>query len=190
MSSRPWMPLYWQDFKMDTLDLRAEEIGLYLILLMLAWRRDDAGLPNDMAWLKRTLKHCVSDMHGHRFNRLVPKLLNRYFTLGSDGLWRNRRLCLERQKCDKRSANGFQNISKRWAKTREVKGLLDSSPYTKALPSQSHKKERGKNGAVDNVDNSVERVAEKSDKKPTEKENQSIGVSQALEASLRAKGWI
>jgi hypothetical protein len=34
-----------------------------------------------MAWLKRALAACASDMHGNRFNRLVPPLLNRFFEL-------------------------------------------------------------------------------------------------------------
>jgi uncharacterized protein YdaU (DUF1376 family) len=50
--SRPWFPLYVADYLADTLDLGAEDHGCYMLLLMIAWRRDVA-LPNDMAFLKR-----------------------------------------------------------------------------------------------------------------------------------------
>jgi uncharacterized protein YdaU (DUF1376 family) len=145
MSERPWMPLYVNDFRMDTLDLGADEVGVYLIMLMLMWRREDAALPNDMAWLKRSLQQCVANFHGHSFNRIVPKLLKRYFQLGEDDKWRNKRLTKERQIADKRSANQSQIADKRWSDSRKTKELADAG----AIPSQSQSqsqsyKERGK----------------------------------------------
>lgn len=129
MSSRPWMPLYWSDFRADTLDLRTDEIGCYLLLLMLAWRRDDGALPDDKDWLKRSLQACAADFHGHTFNRIVPKLLARYFALGPDRKWRNKRLTLEREKAAKRSANGQQMAHKRWHGSNLFNGL----PHAKAM---------------------------------------------------------
>ncbi len=123
MSSRPWMPLYVNDFRTDTLDLKTDEIGVYLILLMLMWRRDDAALPDDAEWIKRSLKSCIADFHGHQFNRIVPKLLARYFKLGVDRKWRNKRLTRERAEADKRSANGQQMAHKRWHGSKGFNGL-------------------------------------------------------------------
>jgi uncharacterized protein YdaU (DUF1376 family) len=123
---------------MDTFDLRADEVGVYVVLLMLAWKREDAALPNDPAWLKRALKASFSKFHGHAFNRIVPRLLAKYFELGADGLWRNKRLTNERQTVDKRSANGSQMIRKRWSETRKNNNLADthsqshSQSYTKS----------------------------------------------------------
>lgn len=133
MSSRPWMPLYVNDFRVDTLDLGPDEIGVYMVTLMIAWRRDDAAIPNDMAWLKRSLQACIASFHGHQFNRIVPKLLARYFELGADNKWRNKRLTLERQKADKLSAKQKQNADKRWGNLNENKALDNAS----AMPSQS-----------------------------------------------------
>lgn len=133
MSSRPWMPLYVADFRMDTLDLGADEVGVYMVLLMIAWQREDAAIPNDMAWLRRSLKASMAGFHGHQFNRIVPKLLSRYFSLGADDKWRNKRLTKERQTADKRSANGRQNSDKRWSETKENKNIADA----KAMLSQS-----------------------------------------------------
>lgn len=135
MSKRPWMPLYVADYLADTFDLRADESGVYLTMLMLAWRRPDAGLPNDMEWLKRSLKSCLSDMHGHQFNRIVPKLLERFFTL-EDGVWTNKRLTNERQKADKWSANASENANKRWSKAKENKDIPDAKAML--THSQSH----------------------------------------------------
>ena len=102
MSTRPWMALYVRDFLLDTLELDAAEVGIYMTLLMLMWQRDDAALPNDLGWLQATLKRCRARLHGHEFKRVVPRLLERYFQLGEDGKWRNKRLTNERQIADKR----------------------------------------------------------------------------------------
>jgi uncharacterized protein YdaU (DUF1376 family) len=142
MSSRPWMPLYVNDFRLDTLDLKADEIGVYMIMLMIAWRRDDAALPNDMDWLRRSLKSCFSKFHGHEFNRIVPKLLDRYWKLGADDKWRNKRLTNERQIADKRSANGKQNADKRWGNPIENNDLPDA----KAMLSQSQSQREERKG--------------------------------------------
>lgn len=139
MSERPWMPLYVNDFRMDTLDLGVDQIGVYLIMLMLMWRREDASLPNDMAWLKRSLQQCAANFHGHTFNRIVPKLLDRYFQLGQDGKWRNKRLTKERQIADKRSANQSQIADKRWSDLRKNKELADANAIPSQSQSQSHK---------------------------------------------------
>lgn len=134
MSLRPWMPLYVNDFQMDTLDLSADEVGVYMVMLMLVWRREDAAIPDDMDRLQRSLKQCFAGFHGHTFNRIVPKVLGRYFTLGEDGKYRNKRLTNERQKADKLSAKQKQNADKRWAKANNIIDLVDAS----AMPSHSH----------------------------------------------------
>ena len=136
MGSRPWMPLYVADYLTATPDLNMEQHGCYLLLLVRAWQRPDNALPNDMNWMRAALPH----MHGHSFNRLVPPILNRFFELGADNKWRNKRLDDERQKADKLSAKQAQNVGKRWAKTKENKGLAD----TNVIPSQlqSHIEEK------------------------------------------------
>jgi hypothetical protein len=66
-------------------------------------------------------------MHGNRFKRIVPKLLDRYFTLDSDGKFRNKRLTKEREKTEKLSGNAKENAGKRWAKERKNKELADAT---------------------------------------------------------------
>jgi uncharacterized protein YdaU (DUF1376 family) len=36
----PWMPLFWGDFLANTLDLSAQEIGAYVLLIAHAWERE------------------------------------------------------------------------------------------------------------------------------------------------------
>lgn len=130
------MPLYVADYLVDTLDLRAEETGVYLLMLMIAWRRPDGALPNDMKWLQRALASCASDMHGNRFNRLVPPLLNRFFLLGEDGKFRNKRLTKEREKAEKFSEKQRENVGKRYA-AKSNNNDLDDTNVLPARASQS-----------------------------------------------------
>lgn len=140
MSSRPWMPLYVGDYRMDTLDLTTEQHGAYMILLMLSWLRDD-GLPDDMDYLKRSLRCFAPDMHGNRFNRLIPPLLRRYFKLDTDGRWRQDRVEKEREKSRKFSEYAREKANKRWRGSNKVNGLTNTTAmHAGARQSQSHKK--------------------------------------------------
>ncbi len=123
MSKRAWIPLYVADWKAKTSDLDAAEKGVYMEMLMLAWQREDAALPDDIRWLKHALKCSIANLHGHQFNRIIPKILERFWTHCADGKFRNKRLCQEREKTDKRSANGKQMADKRWSETKNINGL-------------------------------------------------------------------
>jgi uncharacterized protein YdaU (DUF1376 family) len=127
------MPLYVADYLADTLDLRTDETGVYLLMLMIAWRRPDGALPNDMKWLQRALSSCASDMHGNRFNRLVPPLLSRFFILGEDGKFRNKRLTKEREKAEKFSEKQKETAGKRWCKDNKNNDVADAN----AMPARA-----------------------------------------------------
>jgi uncharacterized protein YdaU (DUF1376 family) len=127
MSNRPWMPMYWEDYLADTLDLGPDQHGVYLLMLGLAWRRPDGALPSDMALLKRMLAGCCADMHGNRFNRLVPPVLERFWTLSADGKWRQNRLEKERETAEKRSGNARESAKKRWSQSSGTKDLADAT---------------------------------------------------------------
>ena len=70
LMKRPWMPVYVDDFRMDTLSLAADEIGVYFTLLCLAWRNGDGSITGDMRELKIVLQRLFRDFHGLSFNRL------------------------------------------------------------------------------------------------------------------------
>lgn len=149
--SRPWMPLYVSDYLADTLDLRAEESGCYMLLLMIAWRRDGT-LPDDMNWIKRALSSCASDMHGNRFNKIVPPLLDRFFYRDESGGFRNKRLEKEREKAAKYSEKQRENVEKRWSKYNKNKGIDDTSVLpARASQSQPQSQDLGKPKSISRV---------------------------------------
>jgi uncharacterized protein YdaU (DUF1376 family) len=137
MAERPWMPMYWGDYLVDTLDLCPDEHGVYLLMIGIAWLRPDGALPNDMTLLKRMLAGCCRDMHGNRFNRIVPPLLKRFWTLGDDGLWRQKRVEKERENARIRSRNASERAKKRWQEHRDNKDLGDADAML-ARPYHSH----------------------------------------------------
>ncbi len=132
-----WMPFYVGDYRTDTLDLTTEQHGAYMILLMISWLRKD-GIPNDMDGLKRAMRGFCSDMHGNRFNRVIPYLLERYFTLDSDGHWRQGRLEIEREKSRKASEYAREKAMKRWLQIKEVNGLQGNLAMHARARLQSH----------------------------------------------------
>lgn len=137
------MPLYVADYLADTLDLQVDQTGVYMLMLMISWRRPDGALPNDMKWLQRALASCASDMHGNRFNRLVPHLLERFFVLGEDGKYRNKRLTKEREKSEKFSGKQQENVKKRYAKDNKNNDLEDTNVLpARPLQSQSHTQDK------------------------------------------------
>jgi len=48
MSERPWMPHYINDFMLDTVGLELDEVGVYITMICLAWRRGDGSVSGDM----------------------------------------------------------------------------------------------------------------------------------------------
>jgi uncharacterized protein YdaU (DUF1376 family) len=127
MAEFPALPLWTDAYLADTLDLSTEDHGLYLIMLMLAWRRRDCALPDDMDWLKRSLKGCCAGLHGHSFNSRVPRILQKFWIL-IDGKWVQKRL----QKEFKYLSNISQNNSKAAATRWKNKGLADATAYPTA----------------------------------------------------------
>lgn len=120
---RPWFPLYVADYLMDTRDLTEEQHGVYMLLLMAAWLRPDCALPNDKDFLRSVLPR----MHGHTFNRLMPPILERFFKLGPDKKYRQKRLTAEWEKAAIISVNARQNIDKRWTKVRQNKSNISKN---------------------------------------------------------------
>lgn len=110
--SRPWMPLYIADLEMDTLDLKPDEFGVYVAMLCLAWHRD-GPLPSDDR-LKLMLQRCLRDFHGLSYNRIVPKLLDRYFYSDAEGNWRQKRVEKELRKSREISENASRKSRESW----------------------------------------------------------------------------
>lgn len=171
MSKRAWFPFYVADWEAKTFDLDAAEQGVYLAMLRLAWKREDAALPNDIKWLKHALKCSIANFHGHQFNRIVPGLLEQFWTHCADGKFRNKRLCQEREKTVKRSANGKQMADKRWSETRNINGL--ASRQAMLSTSTKIRRAEGQNSMI---------------VKLVENGRKSNGT-ETLEEVVRRKGW-
>ena len=122
MAEFPALPLWTDAYLADTLDLRAEEHGCYLLILFIAWRRPDCAIPNDMEWLKRSLSGCIAGMHGNKFNSIIPKLLLRFFTLGEDGKWHQKKLRKVRDFQLILSRKNSESAKKRWNKPDKSNG--------------------------------------------------------------------
>jgi len=187
MTSRPWMPMYWGDYRKDTLDLTLDEHGAYLLLLMLAWNSKTGSLPNDMKWLKRSLASCANDMHGNRFNRLVPPILKRFFIFDSVAdCWWHKRIQIEREKSEKISGNARNNAEKRWSKTKKIKDIINGAAMQRQCISQSH------------INTSSSEYVAPREEKPIRAEPEApqqavrgkLGPSSELLHSVREKGWI
>lgn len=136
MSTRPWMAFYPADYMADTLDLTTEEHGFYLLLLMIAWRRN-GPIPDDMGSLKRSLSACTADMHGRRFNRLIERVLTRFFVKDADGHWRHKRLEKELKLARNFSEKQSKNAEKRWAVTKDNNDLANATAMPARASSQS-----------------------------------------------------
>jgi uncharacterized protein YdaU (DUF1376 family) len=129
MAEFPALPIWTDAYIADTGDLSAGEHGAYLVMMMIAWRRPDCALPNDMAWLKRSLGGFCSDMHGNRFNALVPGILAKFWELGSDGKFRQKRLTKERDFLSKRSEKQAERAKKRWTQSSDNNVVTDATAH-------------------------------------------------------------
>jgi uncharacterized protein YdaU (DUF1376 family) len=122
MSERPWMPFYVRDFRMATLGLAADELGVYLELIMLAWDSGDGSVTGDMKELSAVLQQLIAHFHGLKFNRIVPKILARYF-YERDGRYYQKRVENELRMVRERSENASRISKERWA------GVKKSNAY-------------------------------------------------------------
>jgi uncharacterized protein YdaU (DUF1376 family) len=166
---------------MDTLDLDLDELGVYFILICLAWKNGSGGVSGNSAVLKKTLQACAANFHGHTYNRIVPKLLHRYFQLGEDNIWYQKRVVLELQKARKLSAKQAQNVNKRWARYKDFNGLANTTVIPNAYHHTHNKKDTSStNSDSENGAGPPQAVGEK--------ETKSM-ASPELAASLHRKGW-
>lgn len=92
MAEFPVLPLWADAYLADTKHLTPLEHGVYLLLLMCAWRHPDCSLPDDDKLLARMV-----GLHKGTWRRHRDVIMD-FWELGSDGRWRQKRLSKEREK--------------------------------------------------------------------------------------------
>lgn len=108
------LPLFGDAYLADTHHLSLEEHGAYLKLLMIAWRSDPFGLPDDDKLLARML-----GIPGRRWSKLKPTVMA-FWTL-VEGRWIQARLAKERQFVDKKVRQNRASANARWSAETHVK---------------------------------------------------------------------
>lgn len=96
------LPLWVDAFLADTAHLSAEEVGIYVSLLMHAWRHDTGTLPDDDRYLAR-----VSRVTLHKWRKVRPVIVE-FFTI-IDERWHQKRLLHERERAEKRAQTARNN---------------------------------------------------------------------------------
>src|SRR5262245_55782872 len=99
----PWMAFYVGDYMLETIGLTLEEQGAYVRLLCNAWNHN-GRLPTDPNELLRAI---FPGMHGNKFNRLIPPILDRYFYRDGD-CWRHEKVDVELFRASKSRGKAMQ----------------------------------------------------------------------------------
>ena len=123
MARFPALPLWTDAYLADTPGPSPEtwaHHGLYLILLMAAWRRPNCDLPDDDDWLR--LQICGGNTKGLRN---VRRILGMYWKKersippeDTEYIWVQSRLRNERFYITARSETQRRNVKKRWDNSR------------------------------------------------------------------------
>lgn len=103
----PYLPVYVADYLADTQELTAEEHGIYLLLMMAAWRTSDCGLPLDHNKLARIVGMTPRAWKARCANVLA------LWTIDGDRIYQ-RRLLAERADAEDRSSQASKAARERW----------------------------------------------------------------------------
>ena len=130
---RPYLPLFIGDYLADTPPVSRptwEHHGIYLLLLMLAWRVPQGRLPDDESWLALHMGCDEQQVRDH-----VTPVLEIYFK--SDGSWwRQKRLSREFKHAATRSQKGRSAAKSRWDNKNST---CERTEQAHAKPSDTHK---------------------------------------------------
>jgi uncharacterized protein YdaU (DUF1376 family) len=138
MADFPSLPLWTDAYLADTTDLSAEEHGVYLLLLMAAWRTPTCSLPDDDERLARMAK-----VGAKKWRKLRP-VMERFFTV-EDGQWTQNRLLKERDRVETSRSQKRQAAHAKHAKNKDNgsagAGAADvrkpCNPYPEPYPEES-----------------------------------------------------
>lgn len=130
MAEFPHMPLSTDAYLADTKHLRPIEHGVYLMLLMVAWRMPSTPrLPNDDRLLARYAGVNRSTWVSMRATIMA------FWQLGDDGFWTQKKQVKVHQHVQKVSREAREKSAKRWApKPLENNNVPDAVAYADDMP--------------------------------------------------------
>ncbi|MBN9031632.1 MAG: hypothetical protein BGO05_20805 [Rhizobiales bacterium 63-7] len=131
MADFPALSLWTDAYIADTQHLTNEEHGVYLRLLMFAWRSKECGLPDD----DRRLALMVG-VGAKKWAALKPVVMS-FWTL-KGGLWTQKRLTAERdfveRRCEQKRAAGFASSKAKALKRNNVTPTAVAEPLVTEVP--------------------------------------------------------
>ena len=130
MADHPYLPLWTDAYIADTAHLTNEEHGVYLRLLMFAWRSPTCALPDDDARLA-----LMVGVSRKKWAALRPTI-EAFFSV-RNGLWAQTRLTREREKVPGLSQRGRSGAEARWkGKSLENNKTGDAQASDKQMQNQ------------------------------------------------------
>lgn len=107
-----WMPVYWNDEEIDTVQLGPLEFGVYMLLTSYYWR-SGGPIPDSDAVLSRAARMTTTEWNDVKANVL------RMFEL-DDGYWRSSSIDEKFKESRRISEQNSDNANKRWRKSSGV----------------------------------------------------------------------
>jgi uncharacterized protein YdaU (DUF1376 family) len=107
MAEFPALPIFIDAYLADTIHLTAAEHGVYLMMLMMAWRDPNCSVPNDDDWICRFCR-----VHGNAWRKMKPVILS--FWKEKDGRLFQQRLMKEREYVEEKSKKSRSAARERW----------------------------------------------------------------------------
>lgn len=140
MAEFPAMPLWTDAYLADCGHLTDAEHGIYLQLMMLAWRTPGCRIPNDDTWLARKMRRSVEDVESD-----VRPILNEFWSTNGNHLFQRRQKS-EWDYLQKRRKKQSDRAKSRWNKEKGVRPGSTASGNALSTPTPTLSKKESPTG--------------------------------------------
>lgn len=131
MAGYPYLPLWVNAFLGDTMHMDNRECGAYLLLLMVAWKKTDGGLPDDDKILARWARCSKSE-----WARVKPAVMA-FWTKDARGDFVQKRLEIERTYVVGRTQKASAAANAKWLKEQQKRDADASPKQARSMPQAS-----------------------------------------------------
>lgn len=131
MAGYPYLPLWVNAFLGDTMHMDNRECGAYLLLLMVAWKKSDGGLPDDDKILARWARCSKSE-----WARVKPAVMA-FWTKDERGDFVQKRLEIERTYVVGRTQKASAAANAKWLKEQQKRDADASPKQARSRPQAS-----------------------------------------------------